>query len=60
MVKDTLIKWEGNDDILVQGVLKEEQKIKSLQFAIKEGINSELVEEFDIDEHLKMLKSTRK
>lgn len=38
---------------------EEEQKISALRHAIDEGINSGLAEEFDPEEHLKMLKSRR-
>jgi antitoxin ParD1/3/4 len=36
---------------------EEEQKIIALRHAIDEGINSGLAEDFDPDEHLKMLKA---
>ena len=39
---------------------EEEQKIIALRRAIDEGINSGLAEDFDPDEHLKMLKSKKK
>ena len=39
---------------------EEEQKIIALRHAIDEGINSGLAEDFDPDEHLKMLKSKQK
>ena len=39
---------------------EEEQKIIALRHAIDEGINSGLAEDFDPDEHLKMLKASRK
>jgi antitoxin ParD1/3/4 len=39
---------------------EEEQKIIALRHAIDEGINSGLAEDFDPDEHLKMLKEKRK
>lgn len=39
---------------------EEEQKIIALRNAIDEGINSGLAEDFDPDEHLKMLKASRK
>jgi antitoxin ParD1/3/4 len=39
---------------------EEEQKRMALRHAIEEGINSGLAEDFDPDEHLKMLKSNRK
>ncbi|MCF8409249.1 MAG: type II toxin-antitoxin system ParD family antitoxin, partial [Crocinitomicaceae bacterium] len=39
---------------------EEEQKIIALRHAIDEGINSGLAEDFDPDEHLKMLKAGRK
>ncbi len=38
---------------------EEEQKIIALRQAIEEGINSGLAEDFDPDEHLKMLKAKR-
>lgn len=38
---------------------EEEQKIIALRHAIEEGINSGLAEEFDSEEHLKMLKAKR-
>ncbi len=38
----------------------EEQKIIALRQAIEEGINSGLADDFDADEHLKMLKANRK
>jgi antitoxin ParD1/3/4 len=36
---------------------EEEQKIIALRHAIDEGINSGLAEDFDPEEHLKMLKA---
>jgi antitoxin ParD1/3/4 len=39
---------------------EEEQKIIALRQAIDEGVNSGLVEDFDPEEHLKMLKANRK
>lgn len=39
---------------------EEEQKISALRHAIEEGVNSGLVEDFDPEEHLKMLKAKRK
>jgi len=39
---------------------EEEQKIIALRYAIDEGINSGLAEDFDPEEHLKMLKAKRK
>ncbi len=36
---------------------EEEQKIIALRHAIEEGINSGLAEDFDPEEHLKMLKA---
>lgn len=39
---------------------EEEQKTIALRLAIDEGINSGLVEEFNSEEHLKMLKGNRK
>ena len=39
---------------------EEEQKIIALRHAIDEGIKSGLAEDFDPDEHLKMLKASRK
>ncbi len=41
-------------------LLEEEQKIIALRHAIDEGVNSGLVEDFDPEEHLKMLKAKRK
>jgi antitoxin ParD1/3/4 len=38
---------------------EEEQKVNALRHAINEGINSGLAEDFDPEEHLKMLKSSR-
>jgi len=38
---------------------EEEHKIIALRHAIKEGINSGLVEDFDPETHLKLLKSKR-
>ena len=39
---------------------EEEQKIIALRQAIDEGIKSGLAEDFDPDEHLKLMKSKRK
>jgi antitoxin ParD1/3/4 len=39
---------------------EEEQKIIALRLAIDEGVNSGLAEDFDPEEHLKMLKAKRK
>jgi antitoxin ParD1/3/4 len=39
---------------------EEEQKIIALRHAIDAGINSGLAEDFNPDEHLKMLKASRK
>jgi antitoxin ParD1/3/4 len=39
---------------------EEEQKIIALHHAIDEGVNSGLAEDFDPEEHLKMLKANRK
>jgi antitoxin ParD1/3/4 len=39
---------------------EEEQKIIALRLAIDEGVNSGLAEDFDPEEHLKMLKANRK
>lgn len=39
---------------------EEEQKIIALRQAIEEGVNSGVAEDFDPNEHLKMLKSKRK
>ena len=39
---------------------EEERKIIALRQAIDEGINSGLAEDFDPDEHLKILKGSRK
>ena len=39
---------------------EEEQKIIALRQAIEEGVNSGLTEDFDPDEHLRMLKANRK
>ena len=43
-------------DQFIQNSLKEEQKIIALRHAIEEGVNSGLAEDFDPDEHLKMLR----
>ena len=39
---------------------EEEQKIIALRHAIEEGVNSGLAEDFNPEEHLKMLKAKRK
>jgi antitoxin ParD1/3/4 len=39
---------------------EEEQKIIALRHAIDEGVTSGLAEDFDPEEHLKMLKAKRK
>ncbi len=39
---------------------EEEQKTIALRRAIEEGVNSDVVDDFDPDMHLKMLKATRK
>lgn len=39
---------------------EEEQKIIALRHAIDEGVNSGLAEDFDPEEHLKMMKAKRK
>ena len=39
---------------------EEETKIIALRQAINEGINSGIAEDFDPDEHLKLMKSKRK
>jgi antitoxin ParD1/3/4 len=39
---------------------EEEQKIIALRHAIEEGVISGLAEDFDPEEHLKMLKANRK
>ncbi|MEX2485645.1 MAG: type II toxin-antitoxin system ParD family antitoxin [Brumimicrobium sp.] len=39
---------------------EEEQKIIALRIAIEEGVNSGLVENFDPEEHLQLLKAKRK
>jgi len=39
---------------------EEEQKIIALRLAIDEGVNSGIAEDFDPEEHLKMLKAKRK
>ena len=39
---------------------EEEQKIIALRHAIDEGINSGLADDFDPEEHLKILKASRK
>lgn len=39
---------------------EEEQKVIALRHAIEEGVNSGLVEDFDPDEHLRILKAKRK
>ncbi len=39
---------------------EEEQKIIALRQAIDEGVKSGLAEDFDPDEHLKLMKSLRK
>ena len=39
---------------------EEEQKIIALRQAIEEGVNSGLAEDFDPEEHLKLLKAKRK
>ncbi len=39
---------------------EEEQKIIALRHAIDEGINSGLAEDFDPEQHLKMMKAKRK
>jgi antitoxin ParD1/3/4 len=41
-------------------LVEEEQKIIALRLAIDEGVNSGLAEDFDPEEHLKMLKAKRK
>ena len=38
---------------------EEEQKIIALRHAIDEGVNSGIAENFDADEHLKMMKAKR-
>jgi antitoxin ParD1/3/4 len=38
----------------------EEQKIITLRKAIQEGVNSGVAEDFDPDQHLKMMKAKRK
>jgi antitoxin ParD1/3/4 len=38
----------------------EEQKITTLRKAIQEGVNSGVAEDFDPDQHLKMMKAKRK
>ena len=38
---------------------EEEQKIVALRHAIEEGVNSGLEEDFNPDEHLKMLKAKK-
>jgi len=39
---------------------EEEQKVVALRHAIEEGINSGLAEDFNPDQHLKMLKMKKK
>ena len=39
---------------------EEEQKIIALKHSISEGVNSGLAEDFDPNEHLKMLKAKKK
>ena len=39
---------------------EQEQKTSALRKAIQEGVNSGLAEEFDPEEHLKMLKASKK
>ncbi|MBI3136489.1 MAG: type II toxin-antitoxin system ParD family antitoxin [Bacteroidetes bacterium] len=39
---------------------EEEQRVVALRHAIEEGINSGLAEDFDPDQHLKMLKKKKK
>jgi antitoxin ParD1/3/4 len=39
---------------------EEEQKTIALRHSIEEGVNSGIAEDFNPDEHLKMLKSTKK
>ncbi|MFT5581216.1 MAG: antitoxin ParD1/3/4 [Psychromonas sp.] len=39
---------------------EEEQKVIALRHAIEEGVNSGLAEDFDPDDHLKMLKAKSK
>ncbi len=39
---------------------EEEQKVIALRHAIEDGINSGIAEEFNPEEHLKMLKSKKK
>ena len=39
---------------------EEEKKIIALRQAINEGLNSGIAEDFDPDEHLKLMKSKRK
>ena len=39
---------------------EEEQKKIALRYAISEGVNSGIVEDFDSNEHLKTLKANRK
>jgi antitoxin ParD1/3/4 len=39
---------------------EEEKKIIALRQAINEGVNSGIAEDFDPDEHLKLMKSKRK
>ena len=57
---------EGRYKIASEAVLaglrlleEEEQKIIALRHAIDEGVNSGIAENFDADEHLKMMKAKR-
>ncbi|MEY3048461.1 MAG: hypothetical protein RL365_499 [Bacteroidota bacterium] len=53
-------RYENASEVVRAGLRlleEEEQKIIALRHAIDEGINSGLAEDFDPEEHLKMLKA---
>jgi len=55
-------RYENASEVIRAGLrlLEEEQKLIALRHSIEAGVNSGLANDFDPDEHLKMLKANRK
>lgn len=54
-------KYDSVSDVVRAGLklLEQEEKLKVLRNAIQEGIDSGIVEDFDSQQHLKMLKTAK-
>jgi antitoxin ParD1/3/4 len=62
-IKNQFVMSENTSEAIPAGLRlleEEEQKFITLRDTIKEGVNSGIAEDFNPEEHLKMLKSKKK